>query len=140
MHSSFCRKHVSLYDQCWQEQDEAFQQARKDKSAPPAPELKQAELEPRGPALRAGYFEADIKARSVYPVYWPGEPSTLIRGTWFVVSSTQGRNLIPLPHPFACKLEQAWQTRYVQYLYLATVHRCAHSPLLFCSWEHALRG
>lgn len=110
----YCRKHAGEYDECWLQQQAAFMEARKDKATPPAaPEPKQAELEPRGPVLRAGYFEADIKARTVYPVYWPGEQSTLIRGTWFVVSS-QGRNLIPLPHPLACKLEHAWQTRYVQ--------------------------
>lgn len=104
---------MSEYDECWLQQQEACKQARKEKSPPPAPEPKQAELEPRGPVVRAGYFEADIKARSVYPVYWPGDQSTLMRGTWFVVSSAQGRNLIPLPHQFACKLEQAWQTRCV---------------------------
>jgi hypothetical protein len=78
---------------------------------PSAREPKQAELEPRGPVVRAGYFEADIKARSVYPIYWPGVPSVLIRGTWFVVSSAQGRNLIPVPHSIARKLENAWQDR-----------------------------
>ena len=110
----YCRKHASEYDEQWMQQQEAAMAAKKGKASPPAAlEPKQAELEPRGPVVRAGYFEADIKARTVYPVYWPGEQSTLIRGTWFVLSS-QGRNLMPLPHPVVRKLEQAWQTRCVQ--------------------------
>lgn len=105
------RKHAAEYNKCWLQQQEALKRAKLDKSPPLPAEPKQAELEPRGPTVRAGYFEADIKARSLYPIYWPAEPSSLMRGTWFVVSSSQGRNLIPLRHPLACKLEQAWQDR-----------------------------
>jgi hypothetical protein len=71
----------------------------------------QAGLEPRGPVVRAGYFEADIASRQLYPIYWPAPPHMLMRGTWFVEAPGQQRALIPLPHSLASVLEKAWQDR-----------------------------
>jgi hypothetical protein len=132
--SLVCRKRSNEYDASWWTQHEQQKAARKEKDkdkekAPQAQtELKQAELEPRGPVVRAGYFEADIEARAVYPIYWPGEPRMLLRATWFVVSPGQQRTLIPLPHPLACTLEKAWLNRCEDTLGCCAQHWLAAPP------------
>lgn len=77
----------------------------------PIPDEVQADLEPCGPVVRSGYYEADIAGRRVYPIYWPEAPRMLMRGTWFVQTPGQQNTLLPLPHSMASKLEDAWQQK-----------------------------
>jgi hypothetical protein len=70
----------------------------------------QADLEPAGPVVQAGYMEADLKQQLLYPIYWPGEAHSLLRGTWF--AEVDKGKVIPLPHGFATKLELHWQEKF----------------------------
>ena len=108
-----CRKNPARYDKEWRQQHEDVMDSlpAKPTTAPAAEEM-QADLEPCGPVVRSGYYEADIASRRVYPVYWPEAPRMLMRGTWFVQAPGQQNTLIPLPHSIASKLEEAWQQKY----------------------------
>lgn len=70
----------------------------------------QADLEPQGPILRDGFFEANVSICHMYPVYWQDPPRALLRGTWFVEAGGLKRVLLPLPHAAASVLERAWQS------------------------------
>lgn len=69
----------------------------------------QADLEPAGPIVQAGYMEADLTKRLLYPIYWSGNSYTLWRGTWFM--ETDKGKITPLPHIFATQLEWHWQNK-----------------------------
>lgn len=107
------RKNAKRYDKQWWQQHEDIRDAPKNKLDPAsALDEVQADLEPCGPVVRSGYYEADIASRRVYPIYWPEAPRMLMRGTWFVQTPGQQNTLIPLPHSMARKLEEAWQQKY----------------------------
>lgn len=80
----------------------------------------QADLEPQGPILRDGFFEANVRACHMYPIYWKDQPRALLRGTWFVEAGGLKRALLPLPCAAALVLEHAWQSGCVPHLRAAT--------------------
>lgn len=106
------RKNAERYDKEWWLQHKQTMAGGKAKlDSGPIPDEVQADLEPCGPVVRSGYYEADIAGRRVYPIYWPEAPRMLMRGTWFVQTPGQQNTLLPLPHSMASKLEDAWQQK-----------------------------
>lgn len=111
-HARVRRKNAKRYDKVWSQQHEDIAEFPKPKAdADAVVDEAQADLEPCGPVVRSGYYEADIASRRVYPIYWPEAPRMLMRGTWFVQAPGQQNTLVPLPHNMASKLEEAWQQR-----------------------------
>lgn len=103
------RKDAVRIDEAWWQAEHTAAPAGKDAVDPE--KLYQADLEPRGPAVKAGDWEADLKERRLYPIYWEGEPRMLLRGTWFVQTSIKSDTWLPLPHGLVLQLEHAWQSR-----------------------------
>ena len=112
-----CRKRAEELDSLWWAQHHATISEHGEKghkpADAPAPEAMQADLEPAGPTVQAGYVEASLEHRRIYPIYWPGAARALVRGTWFMELG-QGKGWVPLPHPVAATLEIRWQQRCVQ--------------------------
>eukprot|EP00892_Ulva_mutabilis_P006366 jgi/Ulvmu1/4100/UM019_0079.1 len=121
---SIYRKDPTRYEKEWWQQHDAVMANLPHKAAAvPAPAETQADLEPCGPVVRSGYYEADLANRRVYPIYWPEAPRMLMRGTWFVQAPGQQNTLIPLPHCIACKLEDAWQHKKFDSTQMTSDHR-----------------
>ena len=110
-----CRKNARHYSTAWWQQHRAAYEQLSDRSAQRdaaacEERIVQAELDPAGPIVRAGYLEADLEKRTLTPVYWPGAMRTLLRATWFV-EMDRAKPLVPLPHPIAATLERHFRNR-----------------------------
>lgn len=104
------RKHHDEYCAEWTRRHEELltQQQALSQSGTLAPV--QADLEPLGPVLMDGFFEANVSACQMYPIYWQDQPRLLVRGTWFVEAGASKTCLLPLPHAAALVLERAWHS------------------------------
>eukprot|EP00892_Ulva_mutabilis_P010414 jgi/Ulvmu1/7745/UM039_0053.1 len=104
------RRHPDDYIMEWKRGDEALSAPLQEPEQAGKVAPVQADLEPRGPILRDGFFEANVAACQMYPIYWQDQPRALIRGTWFMEAASLKGRLLPLPHAAALVLEHAWQS------------------------------